>query len=145
MNSKTGNRILFSSSTRAAKKQQRCDTVSLTCNAERSVFNFISTSEIYDFFARQFFKKLLPSKWHPFWTCHLNLFPHSWTRMVKSFCKSRFFSKFHPSPRNSFEICQDSICFSRADGSIGKRPQKVGILGAHNTLVGTINTLHQVF
>jgi len=24
-------------------------------------------------------------------------------------------------------------------------PPKVGILGAHNTLVGTINTLHQVF
>ena len=66
----------FSSSIRTAKKQQRCDTVSTDLKRRRkvAVFNFISTSEIYDFFARQIFKKLLPSKWHPFWTCHRILF-----------------------------------------------------------------------
>ena len=65
----------FSSSIRNAKKQQRCDTVSTDLKRRKvAVFNFISTSEIYDFFARQIFKKLLPSKWHPFWTCHRILF-----------------------------------------------------------------------
>ena len=113
----------FSSSIRTAKKQQRWH--SFTDLKRRKVcFQFHFDLRNLWFFARQFFKKLLPSKWHQFWTCHRNLFRHSWTKMVKSFCKSRFFSKFHPSPRNSFEICQDSICFSRADGSIGKRPQK---------------------
>ena len=122
------------------------DTVSLTYNAERSVFNFISTSEIYDFFRPAVFQNIAPIKMVPVLNVSSQSFSPFLDKNGKIMLQVTILQQIPSITAQFFRNLPGFNLFFPRRRLIWETPPKVSILGAYNTLVGIIvETLHQVF